>query len=161
MTSCHVQGVIASARSARGNPVFSWLVVLLLLPPFPAFAAEIRVDHAACEYVMRHVPDADVAYRPGVDASGDAVVPPDLNASPVNEDLKRRIVIKLTNQTAKVFGLDLPVVNTGNGSVPLAEAETEIGYVTLEKGRAFLNGKPLSPASEAGLAALCKRHESR
>ena len=48
----------------------------------------VVVSKAACDQVVEHVPDAGVAYTPGVDVNGKAVAPADLpgSASPMNFD---------------------------------------------------------------------------
>src|SRR5277367_3400108 len=48
----------------------------------------VVVSKVACAQVVEHVPDAGVAYTPGVDVNGKAVAPADLpgSASPMNLD---------------------------------------------------------------------------
>jgi len=49
----------------------------------PAHAADgaevVSIDARACRRMVRHVPDPDVTYRPGVDVRGRAVTPADLH----------------------------------------------------------------------------------
>lgn len=141
------------------HPVCAGFAMTIFLAAQPAHAAELRVDSAACRYVVRHVPDADVTYKPGVDINGKKIVPADLNPSPVN-NLQDTVSIKLTNDAAKLFGLKAPEMDVkgADGNVaktPMVATETEIGYVTLKNGRAFLNGKPLDSVAESSLAVLC------
>jgi hypothetical protein len=153
----HGKGLSAGCRSFPWIPAYAGMTVLLF--SFSLHAAELKMDRAVCDYVKKHTPDADVAFQPGADG----VAPADINESPLNKDLEKDVAIKLTNQTAKVFGLDaaFPQIAVGNATVPLAEGETYIGYITLDKGKAFLNGKPLNPAQEDELAVLCIEREKR
>src|ERR1051326_6813410 len=80
------------------------LSFLLILFVFQAFAAELRMDRSVCQYVIKHIPDADVTYRPGEDVEGRKVAPADLNPSPINKTIEHEIAIKLFNNTAQVFG---------------------------------------------------------
>lgn len=47
-----------------------------------AGADEIRITSRDCQRIVRHVADADVAYKPGVDVRGKPVAPADLSDSP-------------------------------------------------------------------------------
>ncbi len=120
-----------------------------------AHAETIRIDKATCRYVTKHVPDADVTYQPGRDAHGRAVVPADINASPINNTIEKEISIHLTNDLAKVFGIQMPTIRRGNELIPLVNAETEIGYITLQNGVPYLNGHPLQSDQQDQLAVLC------
>lgn len=68
---------------------FSMLGVLLVCLPMAAWAQEegagqpvrIIITKLDCSRLVRHLPAADVAYQPGVDAKGRAVAPADLDGS--------------------------------------------------------------------------------
>jgi uncharacterized Zn-binding protein involved in type VI secretion len=154
--------VMAIGNTLRWVPAFAGMTAIFFAWA-SLHAAELKMDRRVCDYVKRHVPDADVAYQPGVDVDGKPVAPADLNDSPINKELEKDVFIKLSNQTAKVFGLEaaFPQIAVGNTTVPLAEGETEIGFVTLEKGKALLNGKPLTSVQEEELAVLCIEREKR
>src|ERR1043166_7959592 len=121
---------------ASGNPILFWMPAFagmtFLLLTESAAAETLRIDHAVCHYITVHVPDADVTYRPGADLHGKKVVPADINASPIN-DIGNDVHIKLTNDTAKVFDLNVPTIDRGNEKVPLAEPEMEY-YIHLKNG---------------------------
>lgn len=78
-------------------PAFAGMTVLLLTAP--AFAQTVEL--AECKTLTEHVPQADVAYQPGVDVEGNAVVPADVNAAsfelpdimtiPLSVDLMQRL----------------------------------------------------------------------
>lgn len=61
---------------------FLMLFALALMPL--AGQAQTHVAGGGCAPYRVHVPDADVAYRPGVDAQGWAVAPPDLHRSAID-----------------------------------------------------------------------------
>lgn len=131
--------------------IFAFLIVLLAA--FPLHAAELRIDKSVCQLVNKHVPDADVEYQPGRDATGRRVAPADIPGT--QDHLEDQIVIRLTNDAAKVFGLNMPSIQRGDDKIPLAEAETNIGFVTLQNGKAYLDGKPLDASRQDELAVLC------
>jgi hypothetical protein len=139
------------------------LILIAILFSFTAQAAELRMDTSVCQQVTRHVPDASVAYQPGVDANGKKVAPADINASPLNNTLINQVAIKLENDTAATFGLKSPtMVPPGGGApVPLVQGTTEIGYVTFKDNKAYLNGKPLDAGQQDQLAVLCIQREKR
>ena len=60
----------------------SLLYIAALLAPGQVHAheqqAEVTITRADCARLVEHVPSADVAYQPGVDAYGRAVAPADL-----------------------------------------------------------------------------------
>ncbi|HVY12120.1 MAG TPA: hypothetical protein VHB73_00985 [Alphaproteobacteria bacterium] len=120
-------------------------------------AAELRVDDGVCQQVIKYVQPPGVKYRPGVDVNGNRVAPADINPSPLNKQLEKQIAIKVFNDTARVFRLATP----RRRGVPLAETETEIGYITLYKGQAYLNGVPLSNDQQDQLAVLCNQQKKQ
>lgn len=107
----------------------------------------IRVDPAACRYVTRHQPSADVEYKPGVDVHGKPVAPADLPDG-YALDLPKSIDIVLTADIARRFG-----ITTNN----LYKGEAQIGTVTVQGNQVLFNGKPMQPAAEADLIALCAK----
>ncbi|WP_292911573.1 hypothetical protein [Niveispirillum sp.] len=124
------------------------LLVLLTLPAAAQTdAPTIRIDPAACRYVARHQPSADVEYKPGVDVHGDAVAPADLPDGYAIE-LPKSIDIAITSDIARRFG-----IATNN----LYRGEAQIGTVTLQGNQVLFNGKPMQSAAEADLIALCAK----
>ncbi|NDE90425.1 MAG: hypothetical protein EB059_04695 [Alphaproteobacteria bacterium] len=139
--------------------------LFMLLFALPAYAQDanpvIHIDKAACRPVTHHVPDADVAYKPGVDVHGKKVVSADLNPSPITH-LEDTFRIRLTNDAAAVFGLQVPQVAIKDSlgktvKQPLVDAESRMGYITLRHGRAYLDDKPLDAAGQGQLEVLCKQ----
>lgn len=150
----------------------SIIILFAALVSLPALAqdiknenanAQIRIDKAACRAVTRHVPDADVAYKPGVDVNGRPVVPADIDP-PTDYHLDDSFELRLTSDAAKAFGLKVPqLASTGSGSDPNAPGvttDTVFGYITLKHGKAYLNGKPLDNPAQNQLAILCKSHKA-
>ncbi len=110
-------------------------------------APTIRIDPAACRYVARHQPSADVEYKPGVDVHGKPVAPADLPESYAIE-LPKSIDIAITADIARRFG-----IATNN----LYRGEAQIGTVTVQGSQVLFNGKPMQSAAEADLIALCAK----
>ncbi|MFV3127979.1 hypothetical protein [Niveispirillum sp. KHB5.9] len=107
----------------------------------------IRVDPAACRYVTRHQPSADVEYKPGVDVHGKPVAPADLPDG-ASIQMPDHIDIQLTTDIARRFGFQ-----TNN----LYRGEAQIGTVTVQGSQVLFNGRPIQPAAEADLLALCAK----
>lgn len=122
-------------------------------------AQTLQVEKSVCRQIAAYQPEARVAYQPGVDVRGRPVVPADVNAVPLG-DFENQIRIKLTNDTAKLFGLNLPNVAVnkvpiGQEQVPLVNPEMEVGFITFQDGHPFLNGKALESDAATKLRTLC------
>lgn len=118
-------------------------------PPQPAPGREptIRIDPAACQWVTRHHPSADVEYKPGVDVNGNAVAPADLPGSG-GIDLPQDINIAITVNTAKRLGIP---------ANDLYKGEVQVGMVTVRGNQVLFNGKPIQPEAEQELLVLCRQ----
>jgi hypothetical protein len=103
-----------------------------------------------CRRMVRYHPDADVAYKPGVDVHGKAVAPADL-AKDDEAGAPQKITIDLHAQLGQVLGNSTPTllgqsfVNTGQVSIDLND-----GSVTL-------NGKKVDADAETAIAAACRK----
>lgn len=118
---------------------------LATLGPLLAFAtgAEAQtVTAAECRLITRHVPAADVVYRPGVDGRGRPVAPADLAPAPTV--VPERFVIALSVDLRRRLGLPDEL-----------KPELPLGVITVENGTLLLNGRPIPPDAAAGLAAAC------
>jgi len=128
-----------------------------LLAPDIAVGEEpyVTISDADCQRMTRHIPSADVAYQPGIDAHGKAVAPADLGANEPGGQpeiiMPRVVLIPIEVDLFDRFGI--PADGTG------FEADAFIGEVTvdLETGEAFFNGQPLQNEAEAELAVRCQR----
>ncbi len=108
----------------------------------------IIVSSAACESIA-HVNDASgVAYAPGVDVEGNAVAPADLagGGTALNQAVASA-PIKITVDLRKRFGIP--------ANASLFQGRSQIGYVTIENGKAYLDGQPLNTAEQGLLVAAC------
>jgi len=120
-----------------------WIPVFASMTLNYALAAELQVSKNDCRYLVAHQPRADVTYQPGVDARGRDVAPADINTSP---SLGDNITIPLQVDLAQKFGVNLGKVDASKATV---------GIVTIDGGRAYLNGQPLSDENQQNLAVLC------
>src|SRR5215470_19860968 len=122
-------------------------------PPPPGGASvstdgRVVVSSKACAEVVAHVPDAGVAYTPGVDVNGNPVAPADLpeSASPAADnfpifltlDLRRRFRVP---DAARLFRLQVAV-----------------GLIAVQGSQVFFNGVPIAPGEANLLAAACRAH---
>lgn len=106
------------------------------------------VDLSLCQRLTRHVPAADVEYRPGVDVNGRAVAPADLPGSagaqpPIPIDLP------LSIDLARRMGVALP-------SVPYLPNDITAVWLSVVGDRLYLNGQPIDPGAEERLYAYCR-----
>lgn len=134
----------------RSNGILK-LAALLLLTPFAAWANETpAIDARLCRQLVKHVPDADVAYQPGVDVRGKPVVPADLDSN-IRIDLPEEISIPLTVDVMSFLKLD-------TGALPasaMKRNDAQLGTLTLRGNQVFFNGRPLTDAEQDNLAVLC------
>nr|WP_255635432.1 hypothetical protein [Azospirillum sp. 412522] len=106
------------------------------------------VDLSLCRRLTRHVPAADVEYRPGVDVRGRPVAPADLPGSagaqpPIPIDLP------LSVDLARRMGVALP-------SVPRLPDDLTAVWLSVVGDRLYLNGQPIDPGAEERLYAYCR-----
>lgn len=105
----------------------------------------IEISKRDCARIVAHKPMADVEYKPGVDASGDPVVPADLPGSAIIE-APNTIVIPITIDVADLFTLPAGVAG-----------ETEIGKIEYDimSDKLEFNGQPLTDPQMAAISAAC------
>ena len=110
----------------------------------------ITVTRAACKELVRHVPDDDVAYTPGVDVRGNKVAPADLNGgSNILKSLPKEIEFPVTIDFFKFAGISVP-----NG----VSGEQNIGTISYRNGRVYFNDQPLGDdANNAELIEACRK----
>ena len=124
------------------------------VPPPPGGASvspdgRVVVSSKACAEVVAHVPDAGVAYTPGVDVNGNAVAPADLpdTTSPITVD---NFPIFLTLDLKKKFQVP--------ESAKLFKLQAVVGLITIQGNQIFFNGQPIAPGEASLLAAACRAH---
>ncbi len=123
---------------------------LFLLAAAPAAAHEnatVAITRADCTRLVAHVPDPDVAYRPGVDVYGREVAPADLGGAPRIEP-PETILIDIEIDLLQRFGIP--------ANPALYDANAEVGEVAYRDGRFTFNGQPLQDEAQAQLAARCQ-----
>ncbi len=128
------------------------LLLVFLGSTFPAFAADKTppVDPVLCKALTKHVPNADVAYQPGVDVHGKPVAPADLEGA-AQIKLPEEISIPLTADLFSFLQLD-------QSKFPfnaLPRNDINLGTLTVRGDKVFHNGKTLTDAQQDNLAVLC------
>ncbi len=126
------------------------------LPPRPparrvppgAGVDTVLVDGEACLALVRHQPDADVAFRPGLDVSGRQVVPAEL-AGATRIDIPETIRFPLTINLAPELGDSL------GGFAP--DTQVALGEIAIRGSDVFFNGQRLVGQDEALLAEACRQ----
>lgn len=134
----------AASASAQSQPQLPGPI------PLTPDAARDRpvIDLSVCQRLTRHVPAADVEYRPGVDVNGRPVAPADLPGSagaqpPIPIDLP------LSVDLARRMGIALP-------SVPFLPDDVTAVWLSVVGDRLYLNGQPIDPGAEERLYAYCR-----
>ncbi|HTZ81270.1 MAG TPA: hypothetical protein VMC10_25395 [Stellaceae bacterium] len=109
----------------------------------------VVVSKAACAQVVEHVPDAGVAYQPGVDVNGNKVAPADLPASPSAMSFDS-FPIQLDLNLRKKFQIP--------PQAQLFNFKAEFGTLQIQGNQVLFNGKPIAAGEANLLAAACRAH---
>lgn len=128
--------------------------LLLGLATAPALAqggpAAVSIDAATCRKMVRHVPDPDVTYRPGVDVQGRPVAPADLHdysafESLVPDTVTFHVVLDPFEGTgvAAPRGIESPGMALGT-----------VAY-DINRGTFTVNGVPVTTDQQAALRRAC------
>ena len=130
----------------RGLIILPLMSVLTMgQAPVPALPEAFLITRNDCTTLVRHMPGADTAYRPGVDVHGRPVAAADLSPgieTHANVDID--IAVRLQRRG-----------NSQTGRRPYG-AEALVGRATvLADGRAYFNGHPLHDEWQQALAAYC------
>ena len=114
----------------------------------------IIVTRSACQQLVRHVPDDDVTYQPGVDVYGNKVAPADLNGgSAILKSLPKEIEFPVTIDFFEYAGITKP---RGVGG------EQSIGKISFRNGRVYFNDQPLGDdAVNAEVIGACSQAGSK
>ncbi len=113
----------------------------------------VRIKKADCIELVKHEPDDDVAYRPGVDVHGNAVAPADLYGGHAIE-LPQTVVIPIEVDLFDRSGRPADRRYRGEVAVGLVEIDLDDGYATF-------NGRPITAPAQAHLAARCREYLAR
>ena len=127
-----------------------FMLVLAGFAVSPSVLADtVEVSRDSCSRLTRHLPDATVAYQPGVDSRGRSVATADYGSTSAVE-LPERFQIPITVDLADRFGI--PKRGDANFS-----GEIQVGLVEVDRyGEATFNGMPLGDQAEDELARLCR-----
>ena len=100
----------------------------------PAAAQTIVVEDGRCRLATAHRPAPDVAYRPGVDVNGKAVVPADLNGGNAVRT-PRRVTIPLQIPISELLAVRPPFLDQVEVDAGLVLVDVETGYLTYDGQR--------------------------
>lgn len=137
-----------------------WIAALAFIcASAPALGEEILViSPADCARIVRHVPAPDVAYQPGVDVNGNAVVDADLDDGTKldlnGEDIAIDIAVPLRAFTGTVD--DETKFTDAGGKIDRFDADAKVGTVTVRDGDVYFNDKLISSRELELLAAACR-----
>ncbi len=110
-----------------------------------AQTTRVEISRADCQRLVRHQPQADVAYQAGQDVYGRPVAPADLDGG-FQLDLPERFTFDLEFQPLDDDDeLDQTTFSVGRVSVDVAS------------GQATYNGRPLQSQAQAELSARCQQ----
>ncbi len=126
------------------------MLVFCFAQPVHATASATATP-AFCNALVKHTPDADLAYQSGVDAEGNSVTPADLPGAPQMK-IPDKINIPLTLNLAKALNLNTssyPYNQLGQGT------EAQLGMLTVDGDKVLFNGQPISDEQQDKLAVLC------
>jgi hypothetical protein len=126
-------------------------VAALALSAAQLGAQTITVSPNACQ-----APSSDVAYKPGVDAHGNAVAPADLSDSGQ---------LNLTGDHEFWLPIEVPLedvitIGAGDNLNSISASNIGVGAVTVKNGQAYFNGEPLGDAKSHAIAAECQKQQA-
>lgn len=104
----------------------------------------IRINGDLCKKFTDHVPSADVAYKPGVDARGRPVAPAEIGGSKPSF-LPKTIEFPVTVDVFERVGQVVP---------PGVDGKLNVGAVRLDGNRVLFNGIDIASSEDVMLA--CK-----
>lgn len=114
----------------------------------------IAIAKSGCAQAAQYQPASDVAYQPGRDQQGRAVVPADIDDGRL-DPFRESITVIISSELEKRFGIPHHSV--------LFDADALIGVVEvrLADGRLTFNGVPLDDSEARALSELCRSATGR
>lgn len=109
----------------------------------------VQIKREDCAQLVKHVPDADVEYQPGVDVDGNPVAPADLDGG-YQITLPEVIEIPITVLLQERFGIP------ANSVLYKGEAEIGVAEVSLDGEKVTFNGQELTSPEARALATSCQ-----
>ena len=136
-------------------------LVLAFVLGGPARAALLSVKPDDCAELVAHVPDDDVAYRPGVDVRGNKVAPADLNQIGRIDYDTDHIIITIGHPLIAIDGElgDQDRFVAGGGRIDVFGADLDVGAVTLRGGEVYFNGRRLTDTQRRAIAEACAERQ--
>jgi len=128
--------------------IVGFLIPGVLIPSMAA-AQTVEISSADCSSLVRHAPDADVAFKPGVGLDGAPVAPANLNGAPPFA-LPESFSIPITVDLQKRLGIPADPAQ-------YQTREFTVGTVVWQDGAARFNGQPLQSEESRQLALLCQQ----
>ena len=128
------------------------LVVIARNAPADAQETRVLITKADCSRLVKYTASPDLAYQPGSDVRGRAVVPADLDPQ-AHFPAGDHYLVSLEVDLAERLGIPPGPSNF--------DADAEIGLVEVRDGRIYFNGRPLLSEGQAEFAALCREAEGR
>lgn len=151
-TSRAQQSLLPSS-DAESSPVPESRAALL---PVPTQKPEVIVSREACTKIIKHEPAVGVAYQPGIDVRGNAVVPATLGAELGEEaDVVNSQALQKNQFVINIDGFigDALVVGPETASLPNTRF-LSLDYNT-ETGEILMNGAPFVKANLTDIRTLC------
>ncbi|HLO75299.1 MAG TPA: hypothetical protein VK196_02435 [Magnetospirillum sp.] len=117
----------------------------------------IVITKTDCSRLLRHVPSADVAYKPGVDAAGRAVAPADIPGSGADA------IPGLIPDVLEIPLAIKPMQGATYAKRGAGDSQAVLGTVRFDmaKGTFTFNDRPLTSPEQEELANACNRRGVR
>lgn len=111
----------------------------------------INIGPQPCAEIAQLGETPGVAFTPGVDARGNDVAPADLpdSRNPAQSKTLTQLPVKISSALLRKYGFPA-------NENPF-QGRAGVGYVTVRDGRAYLDGRELSPPETALLADACRQ----
>ncbi len=114
-----------------------------------------------CLLLSEHIPDDDVAYKPGVSAHGETVAPADLPGGNSLGLGEQDYSFLMTHDALNTQKSNENSVVSPNGLTPAQEGKIILGQVSVRDGAVFWNGQPLTSQDTAQIHILCNDDKRR
>ena len=139
---------IGNARAQTDETVQSVEKIILITPRH-------------CLLLSEHIPDADVAYKPGIDARGRQVVPADIDKRNYLGLGEGGYSFLMTHDALNQVETENNNVNSPNQLTPLQEGKIVLGQVTVIDGDVLWNGQSLKQQDKNQIYLLCDEEKRR
>ncbi len=141
-------------------------LALILLPALAAAEeSSVLITRKDCQRMVRHLPSGDVAYQPGVDVRGKAVVSADVGGQPKIElpdifefDIGMDMRRYMGGPAADAAAESSETTSAFDTAARIGPATSTAGQVRydINTGGLTFNGQPLTDPDQAALVQACK-----